>query len=136
MHFSEDDLKDALRRKDPGPGFTQRVMARVGQTEQKESPATTGPINNPPRGWPAWLGAARLRPAMTALAAIVLVAAASWMGYEKYREARIEQAREAEQKTILALKITNAKLNHVFKRVNESINEPAAQAPKIRRQSL
>jgi hypothetical protein len=58
------------------------------------------------------------------------------VGYEKYREARLEQAREAEQKTILALKITNAKLNHVFKRVNESINEPAAQAPKIRRQSL
>lgn len=131
MHFSEDDLKNALRRKDPGPGFTQRVMARVGQAEPQKRSA-----DEVPRGWLAWLGAVKLRPAMTALAAILLAAAASWMGYEKYREARTEQAREAAQKTILALRITNAKLNHVFKRVNESINEPAAQEPRIRRQSL
>jgi hypothetical protein len=136
MHFSEDDLKNALRRKDPGPSFTQRVMARVGQAEQGKGPAKQDLAIKVPRGWMAWLGVIKLRPVMTALAAILLVAAASWMGYEKYREARIEQAREAEQKTILALKITNAKLNHVFQRVNESINEPAAQAPKIRRRSL
>jgi hypothetical protein len=131
MHFSEDDLKNALRRKDPGPAFTQRVMARVGQAEPQKSSA-----DKPPRSWLDWLGAVKLRPAITALAAILLVAAASWMGYEKYREARTEQAREAAEKTILALKITNAKLNHVFQRVNESINEPAAQEPRIRRQSL
>jgi hypothetical protein len=136
MHFSEDDLKNALRRKDPGPSFTQRVMARVAQVEQGKRPAKQDLANKVPRGWMAWLGVIKLRPVMTALAAILLVAAASWMGYEKYREARIEQAREAEQKTILALRITNAKLNHVFQRVNESINEPAAQEPKIRRQSL
>ena len=29
MQFSEDDLRSALQRKDPGPEFTQRVMARV-----------------------------------------------------------------------------------------------------------
>jgi hypothetical protein len=130
MHFSEDDLKDALRRKDPGPAFTQRVMARVGQAEQR------APAARSPRGWLAWMGAVKLRPAMTALAAILLVAAASWMGYAKYSEVRTEQAREATQKTILALKITNDKLNHVFKRVNQSMNEPAAPEPRIRRQSL
>jgi hypothetical protein len=130
MHFSDDDLKNALRRKDPGPDFTQRVMARVGQAEQRV------PAAKSPRGWLAWISAVKLRPAMTALAATLLVAAASWMGYEKYREVRTEQAREAAQKTILALKITNAKLNQVFKRVNQSINEPAAQEPRIRRQSL
>jgi hypothetical protein len=130
MHFSEDDLKDALRRKDPGSAFTQRVMARVGQTEQRV------PAARNPRGWLAWFGPLGLRPALTALAAILLVAAASWMGYEKYREVRTAQAREATQKTILALKITNDKLNHVFKRVNQSINEPAAPEPRIRRQSL
>jgi hypothetical protein len=131
MHFSEDDLKNALRRKDPGPAFTQRVMARVGQSELQKSSA-----GKAPRIWLGWLGAVKLRPAMTALAATLLVAAASWMGYEKYRETRTEQAREAAEKTILALKITNAKLNQVFKRVNQSINEPAAQEPRIRRQSL
>ena len=31
MQFSEDDLRSALQRKDPGPDFTQRVMARVAQ---------------------------------------------------------------------------------------------------------
>ena len=35
MHFSEDDLRDALKRKDPGEGFTQRVMARVEQAKSE-----------------------------------------------------------------------------------------------------
>lgn len=129
MHFSEDDLKNALRRKDPGPDFTQRVMTQVSE-RGKKVPAETS------RGWFAWVGALRPRLTMTAVAAALAVAVASWVGYEKYQEARMEQAREAEQRAIFALKITSAKLNHVLKRVNESINEPAAQEPKIRRQSL
>jgi hypothetical protein len=37
---------------------------------------------------------------------------------------------------MLALRITNAKLNHVFKRVNEPAAPEPGQEPKIRRQSL
>ena len=37
MHFSEDDLREALKRKDPGEGFTQRVMARVNQARVNQA---------------------------------------------------------------------------------------------------
>jgi hypothetical protein len=47
MHFSEDDLRQALKRKDPDPGFTQRVMARVNQADAKSK---TSPAAEK-RGW-------------------------------------------------------------------------------------
>ena len=40
MHFSEDDLREALKRKDPGEGFTQRVMARVNQSQAEGTKKT------------------------------------------------------------------------------------------------
>jgi len=127
MPFSEDDLRAALKRKDPGPGFTQRVMARVGQQE-KAAPA-------PERhrgGWFAWLRPLRLLPALAAVAAVLVLAVASWMGYQRYQSVQIAKARQAEQQAILALRITNAKLNHVFHRVKQS----EASDPKIRREVL
>ena len=42
------------------------------------------------------------------------------------------QARNAEQQAVRALRITSAKLNHVFQKVNGT---PSPE-PKIRRQSL
>ncbi|HKD45601.1 MAG TPA: hypothetical protein VKD24_08085 [Candidatus Angelobacter sp.] len=133
MPFFEDDLKNALRPKDPGPGFTQRVMAKVSQAETPKVRAGGRAPDQFPRRW-----FIRLRPAMIAAAATVVLAAASWVGYEKHLEAKIDQARQeeearqAEQKAILALRIANAKLNHVLKRVSA----PAVPEPKIRRQSL
>jgi hypothetical protein len=136
MHFSEDDLRNALRRKDPGPGFSQRVMARVVQA--KETQATEAASRPKPRKRLSWRGWTwKLRPALIGAAVALVLAIGGGLGYLEYE--RVQSQREAElakQRVMLALKITNAKLNHVFKRVNESINEPAAQEPKIRRQSL
>lgn len=136
MPFSEDDLRQALQRKDPGPGFTQRVMARIVQTKETNS-RTEQRKRLTWRGW-TW----KLRPALIGALAAVLLMIGGGLGYQEYermQEKRLEaqkledkRAREAEQKVILALRITNAKLNHIFKRVNES----AAPGPKIRRQSL
>jgi hypothetical protein len=133
MHFSEDDLKDALRRKDPGPGFTQRVMARIGQ--QQEAEAATGARKTK---LPWWRWALRSHPALaSALAALVLVIG-SGLGYRQYQHVQAKQRAEeqnaelAKQKVVEALKITNAKLSHVFRRVNE----PSVEEPKIRRQAL
>jgi hypothetical protein len=132
MHFSEDDLKDALRRKDPGPGFTQRVMARISQKQEAEAGGRKEQKQEPVRRW-RW----RLSPALaSALAAMLLIA--SGVGYRQYErvqaQKRIDQqnAEMAKQKVMLALRITNAKLNHVFQRVNQS----SEGIPKIRRQSL
>jgi hypothetical protein len=125
MHFSEDDLAAALRRKDPGPEFTQRVMIAVGGAGQESSLREP---DHKPQWW-------RLRFSSVlagALAVVLLVACL--LGVHLYRDhqAQIARAEKARQEAVLALRITNAKLNHVFRRVNQQ----EAPQPKIRRQTL
>ncbi|HEX7288074.1 MAG TPA: anti-sigma factor [Candidatus Angelobacter sp.] len=126
MQFSEDDLRTALKPKDPGPGFTQRVMARVGQQEK------SAPARKPRRAWFAWLQPLRLHPAMAAVVAVLILAVGSLIGYRQHQERERQQAMLAEQKAVEALRITNAKLNHVFRRVRQS----EASEPKIRKEVL
>src|SRR5215472_4042179 len=132
MHFSEDELRAALTREDPGPEFTRRLMERVNQAEQKAS------VAKPARRWPDWLMRLRLRPALTGALATSVVLAGGGLGYmrhvqlERQRQHDLALAKEAEQQAILALRITNAKLNRVFQRVRES----QQNEPKIRREKL
>lgn len=138
MPFSEDDLRQALRRKDPGPEFTQQVMARLGQENaQAKAKATTV---SRPRAWHFWLSRLRFGPALAASLAVLLLIGA-WVGYQSYQhhqqevrniqQQREREAKQAEQQAILALRITSEKLNHVFQKVNG-----AAPEDKIRRQRL
>jgi hypothetical protein len=132
MHFSEDDLRAALERKEPGAGFTQRVMARISQAEAKApvAPARKGLFT----GW--WR--LKPRPALAFAMTAVLLTIGSWIGYQQYRrhvvEAQMEKDREelATKQAVLALRITSAKLNHVFQKVNGSL----PQDGKNRRQIL
>jgi hypothetical protein len=137
MQFSEDDLRNALRRKDPGPEFTQRVMARVRQGDAARQPQA--PNRN--RRF-SWIQTLWLRP-LPAIAALVLILlAGAWIGYQSYRghqweaQVRTQQRERAEQRarheTILALRITSEKLNHVFQKVNSALPPDA----KIRRERL
>ena len=146
MQFSEDDLRSALQRKDPGPEFTQRVMARVNQQEHaKPVPAKPKAVNS--KEWwshfaDEWLAPSGWRPAIVCAMAVVLMVTAAWIGIERYqsyieqvRNHKVQeekQARNAEQQAVRALRITSAKLNHVFQKVNGT---PSSE-PKIRRQSL
>ena len=131
MHFSEDDLRRALDRKDPGTAFTQRVMARIHQAEAK----TAGAPKKPFRlfWWPL-----TLRPVLACVIVAVL-AVGAWLGVRQYRQIqdreRIQEnlaGERAKQQAILALRITNAKLNHVFHRVNS----PQPHENKFRREHL
>jgi hypothetical protein len=133
MHFSEEDLKKALQRKDPGPGFTQRVMARIGQ--EQEADAAAIPKKKTDLRWWRTL---QSHPALAgALAALVLIIG-SGLGYQQYQrvqqQKRVEEqkAELAKEQVVQALKITNAKLSHVFRRVSE----PSAGEPRNRRQTL
>lgn len=130
MPFSEDDLRAALKRKDPGPGFTQRVMAHVAQQNVAQQEKSSAPAVRPSRGWFTWLRTLRLYPAMAAVAAVLVLAVASWVGFEQHEQR--QKAMQAEQEAILALRITNAKLNHVFQRVKQS----EANDSEIRREVL
>ena len=141
MHFSEDDLREALKRKDPGEGFTQRVIARVNQVKAKDvaQPAAKK-VNGKFLAW--WT----LRPAWTVAVVAVLLLACGIGGYqyseyrhaEEMRVARAKQqqlqqeAERARDQAIMALEIARAKLNHVLQHAQLQ----AEPADKIRRQRL
>ena|SRR5215831_11747456 len=141
MHFSEDDLREALKRKEPGDGFTQRVMARVNQAKAE---GTAQPARTKPNG--KFLSWWTLRPAWTIAVVAVLLLACGICGYQysEYRHAeemRIARARQqqlqreaerARDQAILALEIARAKLNHVLQHAQLQ----AEPNDKIRRERL
>ena len=146
MHFSEDDLHEALKRKDPGEGFTQRVMARVNQARVNQTTAerTAQPATKKANGkFLAWW---TLRPAWTVALVALLLLACGIGGYQysEYRHAeemRIARAKQqqlqqeaerARDQAIMALEIARAKLNHVLQHAQLQ-SEPS---DKIRRQRL
>ena len=149
MHFSEDDLREALKRKDPGEGFTQRTMARVNQARvnQAEAQGKIAPASAPGKksngSFLAWW---KLRPAWaTAMVAVLLLAfGIAGYQYSEYRhqeEMRIarenqqklqKEAEQARDQAILALQIARSKLNHVL----EHAQLPVEGSDKIRRQRL
>ncbi len=141
MHFSEDDLHEALKRKDPGEGFTQRVMARVNQAKAEDAAQpTTKKVNGKFLAW--WM----LRPVWTIAVVAMLLLACGIGGYqyseyrhaEEMRVARAKQqqlqqeAERARDQAILALEIARAKLNHVLQHAQLQ----AEPNNKIRRERL
>ena len=140
MHFSEDDLRQALKRKDPGEGFTQRVMARVNQSQvEGKAKPEAGKSNG--SFWTWW----KLRPAWIIAVTAVLLLGFGWTGYQyaEYRhreeiriaqenEGRLREAERARDQAVLALEIARSKLNHVL----QHAQLPLESNEKIRRQRL
>ena len=146
MHFSEDDLREAIKRKDPGEGFTQRVMAKVNQarvnqaTAEGTAPPATKKVNGAFLSW--WVN----RPAWAVALAAMLLLAFGIGGYQysEYRHAeemRIARAKQqqlqqeaerARDQAIMALEIARAKMNHVLQHAQLQ----AEPNDKIRRQRL
>lgn len=93
MDWLEQELKQALERKDPPPGFAARVAAATAAQSK-------------PRAVPRWLPAA---------AAILLVAGggAGGAAYRHY------QGVAAKEQVMEAMRITAEKLNHIQSRVKE-----------------
>ena len=84
MDWLEDELTQALRRKEPSPDFDQRVVAAA----TRRSPVIV---------MPRWLAAA----------AAVMVITGAGAGY------RYHQGQVAKQQVMLALRLTGSKLNRV-----------------------
>lgn len=139
MQFSEDDLRSALQRKDPGSEFTQRVMVRL---RQQKAASTAKEKAREHTGWQRWFSGAAWRPVMVGAMAALIFAFAAWLGIERYERYTAElrnqkmheqiMAQQAEQQAVRALRITSAKLNHVFQKVNGA---PTTE-PRNRRQTL
>jgi hypothetical protein len=100
MSRLEDELRNALRREDPGPQFTRKVLARVA-------------AEPPRRAWWRALAscfhAPRLRwAAAGAMAGALLI----FSGLEYRREQRIRAEGEAaKQQLVLAMRIAGSKLH-------------------------
>ena len=136
MPFSEDDLRQALKRKDPGPEFTRRVMERLNKRGAEQKPSS-----QKRRTVFLWLPQMRFAPALACALALAL-AVGGWIGYQSYQEHE-QQVRTAERQrkleeqlakreAILALRITSEKLNHVLRKVNSGLPPDV----KIRRERL
>ena len=92
MDWLEQELKQALARKDPPPDFAGNVVARANR-----------PAVRPGRGVPRWLA--------TAAAVIVMVGGAqAW---------RWHQGLEAKRQVMEAMRLTAGTLNHIQTRVKE-----------------
>ncbi|HEV2496044.1 MAG TPA: anti-sigma factor [Terriglobia bacterium] len=103
MNPLDDELRSALRKTEPSPDFTQRVMQRI-EAEGREQPARWS--------WWSWLAQAwrvpMLRWAATAVACIAL--AVGIAEYQRYRRVRAE-GEMARAQVMLALEIASNKLN-------------------------
>ncbi len=103
----DEALRQALRREDPGPEFTARVLARAAAEREKR------------RWWEAF-GVRPMKWAAAGALATLLVVGGT---LEHYREQRVQaEGQAAKEKLMLALRIAGGKLNLARQKVQE-LNE-------------
>lgn len=138
MNRFDDELKIALRREAPSPDFTDRVMARIAEEQEKERQKdnATAKQSEKALSWLQKLGAIFTPPQMKwtmagAMAALLIV---SIVGANRYRQQQLELRRQAEiaaqvseaegqrakEQVMFAMRIASAKLNLAQKKVRES----------------
>ena len=94
MDWLEQELKQALEKKDPPPGFADRVKRRTRGDGFRTAM------------WPQqWLAAA----------AAVLVLAGAGLGYRQY------EGNLAKEQVMLAMRIAGSKVNHIQTQVLERV---------------
>lgn len=108
MNDIDKQLKNALRRCDPSPGFADRVLSRV----EMDNEQVVGPLHRPRWRWPILRWAA-----IPALAGVL----AFGFRYQMYQHHKKEEAeaRVARQQFLLALRITGNKLRLAKQKVRE-----------------
>ncbi|MBL8171742.1 MAG: hypothetical protein JNJ50_26525 [Acidobacteria bacterium] len=139
MSRMEEELKQALRREDPGPDFADRVLARIAALPAAAAPEAA-PETVPQKAdwWQKLLlffqsfgqsfGQSlsltpQLKLAMAgALACAVLVSAVGIQRYRAHERALAEAAegQKAKEQVMLAMRIASAKLNVAQKKVRET----------------
>lgn len=143
MSRMEEELKQALRREDPGPDFADRVLARIAALPAAAAPEAA--LETVPQKADWWqklllffqalgqsLGQSfgqslsltpQLKLAMAgALACAVLVSAVGIQRYRAHERALAEAAegQKAKEQVMLAMRIASAKLNVAQKKVRET----------------
>jgi Predicted integral membrane protein (DUF2275) len=121
MSRIEDELRSALRRHEPSPDFSDRVMARIA-----ELPVESGrEKSREKRSWLLRLAQffhpVQVKWAMAGVVCCLMIFAT--FGVHRYREhqrSEIAEGERAKEQVMLAMKIASAKLNAAQKKVQES----------------
>lgn len=117
----DDELRQALRRKEPSPDFADRVMARIAEIQKQEKPREK---TDWLRKLTEFFQPPRMKWAMAGAMAVVLVIAGFGVHYrrenERRRLAEIAEGERAKEQVILAMRIASAKLNVAHKKVRET----------------
>jgi hypothetical protein len=119
MHFSENDLREALKRKDPGSDFRRRVMERIHG--ERAAPISPQLKEFNPRVRRPWNWRMSAVPAGALVAIVMLFACIAVVRYRQVQERRAGEL--AQRQAIFALRLTSAKLNHVFEHIRISSDE-------------
>jgi len=121
MNRFDEELKLALRREEPSPDFTDRVMARIAELQRQEkSREKTDWL----RRLMQFFQPPQMKWAMAGAVAVVLLIAA--FGVHRSREnerrrlAEIAEGERAKEQVMLAMRIASAKLNVAQKKVYET----------------
>jgi hypothetical protein len=144
MSKFDDELKLALRREEPSPDFTNRLMARIAQLPAAEAPPVqleklreTGRLGAQGTGrlgdwWQRIISVFQVPKLGWAMAgAIAVILFGGIFGMMQYREHQLELRRQAElaeqaegerakEQVMLAMRIASAKLNVAQKKVQET----------------
>jgi hypothetical protein len=131
MNRFDEELKLALRREEPSPDFTDRVMARVAELRKREKQGEGA-------GWLRRLAEffqpAQMKWAMAGAMAILLVIAGFGVHHrrenERKRLAEIAEGERAKEQVMLAMRIVSAKLNVAQKKVNEAAGHEDGRSKK------
>jgi|SRR5579863_521828 len=123
MNHFDDELKNALRRREAPQGFADRVLARAAQQ------ASQRPRSAWRNAWRKifaqpfvpWIGPRTLTGAFARWAAVAAVSAALVVGGVHYRNVRRERAQgeAAKERLLLALRIAGSKLQLARTRVDQ-----------------
>ena len=104
MDRMEEQLKQALGRRDPSPDFSARVMARIADEKtRREQP-----------WWQIWFAPGRRMVLAGSLAVLMLAAG---LGYREHVQR--QRALEARDQILQALQITGTQLNRVNRMVHQ-----------------
>ncbi|SPE33064.1 conserved hypothetical protein [Acidobacteriia bacterium SbA2] len=113
MNPWEESLREALRRKDAPPGFSDRVLARVRDLPAREKRP--------------WFRAFFARPALRWAAAVLCLAIAVSVAYRGRQERQRRQGELARVQVKQALRIASVKLNAARRMVQE-VNQGTGQS--------
>lgn len=130
MSRLEEELRTALRREDPSPDFTDRVMARIAALPAENKQGKERKQTNRRPSWPRRLAEffERFRALQfpgfkwataAGLVCLLMFAAIGIHRYREHQRAIVEMAEgeKAKEQVMLAMKIASAKLNAAQKKV-------------------